>query len=114
MDIRIMREPTELEKQQYQRLIELSDMARQRYLNAGGDPRRSAGSLHGNDYLTDEERKEFLQLGRQVFGVQIKDGYVHLSCGDGQRPTLRVRGSYLITRPRVRIQPIRLLNRRIS
>lgn len=69
-----MREPTELEKQQYQRLIELSDMARQRYLNAGGDPRRSAGSLHGNDYLTDEERKEFLQLGRQVFG-------------DGQRPT---------------------------
>ena len=72
-----MREPTQLEKQQYQRLIELSDMARQRYLNAGGDPRRSAGSLHGNDYLTDEERKEFLQLGRQVFGVQIKDGYVH-------------------------------------
>lgn len=38
MDIRTIREPTQLEKQQYQRLIELSDMARQRYLNAGGDP----------------------------------------------------------------------------
>lgn len=67
-----MREATELEKQQYQRMIELSDLARKRYLEAGGDPRRAAD----DKYMTDEERKEFLTLGRIVFGVQVKDGEV--------------------------------------
>ncbi len=62
-----MREPTELEKKQYQRLREIFATGRQRYLNAGGDPRLCAGSLNGQDYLTDEEKKEVVELGRQVF-----------------------------------------------
>lgn len=62
-----MREPTELEKKQYQRLREIFTTGRQRYLNAGGNPRRSAGSLNGQDYLTDAEKKEVVELGRQVF-----------------------------------------------
>ena len=72
-----MKEPKELKKQQYQRMIELSDLARQRYLDAGGDPRRCPSGRQGDDYLTDEERHEFFKLGRQVFGVQIRDGEVH-------------------------------------
>jgi hypothetical protein len=62
-----MREPTELEKQQYQRLKEIFGMGRQRYLNAGGNPTLSAGSLNQQDYLTDAEKTEILELGQQVF-----------------------------------------------
>lgn len=62
-----MRKPTELEKKQYQRLQEIFVTARQRYLNAGGAPRLSGGSLNKQDYLTDEEKKEVLQLGQQLF-----------------------------------------------
>lgn len=71
-----MREPTELEKQRYARILEIAALGRQRYLDAGGDPRRSPSGRHGDDYLTDEERQEILMLGRKVFGVRIKDGYV--------------------------------------
>jgi len=62
-----MREPTELEKQQYQRMIELSELARKRYIEAGGDPRRAAD----DQYLTQEEKKEFLALGKLVFAVNV-------------------------------------------
>ena len=68
-----MKEPTEMKTQQYQRIIELSDLARQRYLDAGGDPRRAADER----YMTDEEKKEYFELGRQVFGVEIRDGQVY-------------------------------------
>lgn len=54
-------------KQQYQRLVAIFDMARQRYLDDGGDPNKSSGSLHGNDYLTEEEKKEIRSLTEQVF-----------------------------------------------
>jgi len=67
-----MKEATELEKQQYQKMIKLSDLARKRYLEAGGEPRCAAD----DKYMTDEERKEFLALGRIVFGVQIREGEV--------------------------------------
>lgn len=62
-----MRETTEIEKQQYQRLKEIFAIGRQRYLKAGGDPQLSAGSLNQQDYLTDAEKKEIIELGRQVF-----------------------------------------------
>lgn len=65
---RTMTDPTELKKKQYQRLTEIFDMARQRYLDAGGDPNQSSGSLHGGDYLTKEEKQEIRYLGDQVFG----------------------------------------------
>lgn len=56
----------ELSQQQYQRTIELCQLARQRYLAAGGDPKKSSGTLHKNDYLTEEEKQEFLSIVRQL------------------------------------------------
>ena len=44
-----MRETTEIEKQQYQRLKEIFAIGRERYLKAGGNPRLSAGSLNQQD-----------------------------------------------------------------
>lgn len=67
-----MRKPTELEKKQYERLQEIFVRGRQRYLDAGGDPRLSGGSLNEQDYLTDEEKKEVLELGRQLFNRNAK------------------------------------------
>lgn len=63
----MMREPTEIENQQYHRLQQLFAIARQRYLNAGGNPNLSGGSLNEQDYLTDEEKQEIRELGQQVF-----------------------------------------------
>jgi hypothetical protein len=77
MDIRIMREPTELEKQQYARLGEILALGRQRYLDAGGNPRRCPSGLNGDDYLTDEERQEALMLGRKVFW-RLRQGWFRL------------------------------------
>lgn len=68
-----MRQPTALEQQQYQRLGELLDLARQRYLEAGGDPRHSVGDLKGQNHLSDEERQELFRLGRQAFGAYLRD-----------------------------------------
>lgn len=70
-----MRELTELQKQQYQRMIKLSDIARQRYLDEGGDPRRRRSGRNSDDYLTEEERQEFFALGRQLSGFRVVDGY---------------------------------------
>jgi hypothetical protein len=55
-----------LNKQQYQRMVELCQLSRQRYLEAGGNPKLSSGTLHHNDYLTDTEKQEFFQLGKQL------------------------------------------------
>ncbi|MCL1473778.1 hypothetical protein [Argonema antarcticum] len=65
-----MREPTELEQKQYQRLREIFATARKRYLDAGGDPKRPGGSLNGQDCLTAEEKQEIVALGKQVFPLQ--------------------------------------------
>lgn len=74
-----MTESTHVRKQKYERFKELFAVGRQRYLDAGGDPRRPSGSLHGNEYLTDEERQELIALGRELGGVKIIDGYVHIA-----------------------------------
>ena len=63
-----MRKLTELEKQQYARLQEILLTGRQRYLEAGGDPRRCPSGRYGDDYLTIQERIEALGLGRKLFG----------------------------------------------
>lgn len=81
-----MREPTELEKQQYEKIGEIAALGRQRYLDAGGDPRRCPSGLHGDDYLTDAERQEILALARKVFGVNAKDGYIHCQGRSWQLP----------------------------
>lgn len=45
--------PTELQKKQEARLQELINLARHRYLDAGGDPRRCPSRRKGDDYMTD-------------------------------------------------------------
>lgn len=72
-----MTQVNELKTQKYERFKQLFAIARQRYLDAGGDPTRSSGSLHDNDYLTDEERQELFALGSQLSGDRIINGYIH-------------------------------------
>ncbi len=61
-----MNNSVKLSKQIYQRMIELCQLSRQRYLDAGGKATLSSGTLHNNDYLTKEEKEEFFILGRQL------------------------------------------------
>jgi len=65
-----MREPTELEKKQYQKLKEIFAIARRRYLEAGGNPQRPGGILNGQNCLTSEEKQEIVRLGKQVFPLE--------------------------------------------
>jgi hypothetical protein len=53
-------------QQQIDRLTELVQLSRQRYLDAGGDPKLSVGSLNNNDRLTDKEQQEFRELFNQI------------------------------------------------
>lgn len=62
-----MREPSPIEQQQYQRLQEIFALARKRYMDAGGDPKRPGGKLNGQDFLSDLEKKEIVELGQQIF-----------------------------------------------
>ncbi|MBE9013443.1 hypothetical protein IQ250_24940 [Pseudanabaenaceae cyanobacterium LEGE 13415] len=71
-----MTHPTDLKRQQYQRLTEIFDTARQRYLEAGGDPTRSSGSLYGDEFLSDEEKAEIRALGKQLFPETKPDSNV--------------------------------------
>lgn len=68
----------ELRKKQHARMIELSNIAIQRRLKleAEGETHKRSGRK-GDDYLTQEERQEFFALGRQLSGLQVKNGYAH-------------------------------------
>jgi hypothetical protein len=68
---------TELQKKQEARLQELINIAKQRYLDAGGDPKRCPTGRKGDDYMTDEEREEAMLLMRQSVGVRIIGDEVH-------------------------------------
>ncbi len=57
-----MNTPT-TKQEKYQRLHELFDLARQRYLAAGGDHHKSAS---GNQYLTSEEQQELFTIARSL------------------------------------------------
>ena len=72
-----MRELTDREKHKYERFKELFAISRQRYLDAGGNPRRYPSGRKGDDYLTDEERQELFALGSEPSGDRIIDGYIH-------------------------------------
>lgn len=72
-----MEKTNSLKHQQAQRMTEIFRTARQQYLDAGGDPRRSAGSLNGgNDNLTDEERREVIELGEKIFDDEYINNYL--------------------------------------
>jgi hypothetical protein len=47
----------------YQGVVSLTDLARQRYLDAGGHPDRAANC---NEWLTEAEQAEFINLLRQI------------------------------------------------
>ncbi len=64
-----MREPTELQKQQYQRFTEILEMGKQRYIEATGSYQGYRGGIKGQDHLTDEERQEAALLLRQMFVI---------------------------------------------
>lgn len=72
-----MKEPTELQKQQLEKFREILDVGKQRYVDAGGDPRRYRAGFKDQDYLTDEERQAATSVMRQIFGITIKNGYVY-------------------------------------
>ncbi|MBN3908704.1 MAG: hypothetical protein HWQ35_19800 [Nostoc sp. NMS1] len=68
-----MTQSNTIKHQQAQRILELFAIARQRYLDAGGNPQRTPKGLKGDDYMTDEERQEALVLGRQIFPQEYID-----------------------------------------
>ncbi|MEC4819045.1 MAG: hypothetical protein SAK29_38090 [Scytonema sp. PMC 1069.18] len=72
-----MRELTELQKKQEARLQELINIAKQRYLDTGGDSKRCPSGRKGDDFLTEEERQEVMTLMRQSAGIQIIGNEVH-------------------------------------
>lgn len=63
-------------QQQVSRMVELGRIARQRHLDARGNPHLSVGSLNNNDTLTSEERQEFLELANQVFDDESIANYL--------------------------------------
>ena len=65
----MIREPTELQKQQYKRFTEILEMGKQRYIEATGNYRGDRGGIKGQDHLTDEERQEAALLLRQIFVI---------------------------------------------
>lgn len=71
-----MTKPDRVKQQQASRMLELLAIARQRYLEAGGDPRRTPSGREGDDYMTDRERQEALELGRQVFDDDYINNYL--------------------------------------
>jgi hypothetical protein len=73
-----MIESIEQRKQFYQRMIELSDIAIQRKieLQSKGDTRYRSGRKE-DDYLTEEERQEFLLLARELGKITIESENIH-------------------------------------
>ena len=48
----------------HQRITELFDLCRQRYLEAGGNPHKSVDC---QQWMSEAEKQEFLQLGQQFY-----------------------------------------------
>lgn len=67
-----MTQPDPNKQQQLKRLRELFKISRQRYLEAGGDPRRAADE----NYLTNEEKQEAKSLGEQIFDNSYIQNYL--------------------------------------
>lgn len=73
-----MTKPNGLKQQQAQRMLKLFEIARQRYLDAGGDPLTTPSGRKGDDYMSNEERKEALGLGRQIFDEEYINNFLTL------------------------------------
>ena len=71
-----MTKPHDIRREQDRRLGELMAIARQRFLDAGGDPRHPPSGLKGDDYMTDAERQEALTIARSLFNDQYIKTYL--------------------------------------
>ncbi|MEZ2240569.1 hypothetical protein [Microcoleus sp.] len=78
-----MTKPHDIIREQDRRLGELMAIlfegfanARQRFLDAGGDPRHPPSGLKGDDYMTDAEREEALTIARSLFNDQYIKSYL--------------------------------------
>lgn len=71
-----MTNQNQIRKEQDRRLGELMAIARQRFLDAGGDPRRLPSGLKGDDYMTDAEREEALTIARSLFNDEYINSYL--------------------------------------
>ena len=71
-----MTKPHDIRRQQDRRLGELMAIARQRFLDAGGDPRHPPSGLKGDDYMTDAEREEALTIARSLFNDEYIKTYL--------------------------------------
>ncbi|MBE9096513.1 hypothetical protein [Tychonema sp. LEGE 07203] len=71
-----MTKPHEIRREQDRRLGELMAIARQRFLDAGGDPRHPPSGLKGDDYMTDAERQEALTIARSLFNDEYIKSYL--------------------------------------
>ncbi|CBN55319.1 MULTISPECIES: hypothetical protein [Kamptonema] len=71
-----MTNQNQIRKEQDRRLGELMAIARQRFLDAGGDPRHLPSGLKGDDYMTDAEREEALTIARSLFNDEYINSYL--------------------------------------
>jgi hypothetical protein len=60
-------------KQKARRMTELFDISRQRYLDAGGDARKSVNS---QEWMSKEEQQEFFDLGNEVVTEEDVTAYL--------------------------------------
>lgn len=67
-----MTNPEQIRQQKARRLQQLSQLARKRYLDAGGNPLRYANEQQ----LNDEEQQEFQTLLSQVFDQEYINQYL--------------------------------------
>ncbi|MEG4865306.1 MULTISPECIES: hypothetical protein [unclassified Microcoleus] len=78
-----MTKPHDIRREQDRRLGELMAIlfegfanARQRLIDAGGDPRHPPSGLKGDDYMTDAERQEALTIARSLFNDEYIKTYL--------------------------------------
>jgi hypothetical protein len=78
-----MTKPHDIRREQDRRLGELMAIlfegfanARQRFLDAGGDPRHPPSGMKGDDYMTDAERQEALTIARSIFNDEYIKSYL--------------------------------------
>ncbi|BAZ13670.1 hypothetical protein NIES4071_55100 [Calothrix sp. NIES-4071] len=82
-----MNELTLNQKQKFLRFQEILDIGKQRYLEAGGEPKRYRAGFKGEDFLSDAERQEAAEIMRQMFGISIQDGVVSCQGRSWQLPS---------------------------
>lgn len=83
-----MTKPHDIRIEQDRRLGELMAIARQRFLDAGGDPRHPPSGIKGDDYMTDEEREEALTIARSLFNDEYIKSYLENKRQNNLQPQL--------------------------